>query len=277
MNPYEKFSDIADSENDFHTFLSMYLSYYRKLRKPHRRIHLCKNFGQMNATLCGVHHAYYDYILTLDDDLQHHPEEIPKIIDFIQGGSYDVVYGVCDSKKDTWIKKCGSRFHYLLYRKIFRKDSSVQLSTFRIFGPKCTRVLRKFNAPEPLLHPLTLRTTDRIGNVTIHHDFRRYGKSGYGFRALFERTWNIVLYYSSFLIRWAIVLGTTGVFMMSLCHVCFNRSLPIRLQGLWVTLTLVGGLVIGMLGVIALYLQKMVDKQIHNEINTIQSNLGTFD
>ena len=53
-------------------------------------IDLNKNFGQHNALLCGIRQAKYDLIVTMDDDLQNPPEEIPKLLEKIDGG-YDVV------------------------------------------------------------------------------------------------------------------------------------------------------------------------------------------
>ena len=53
-------------------------------------INLNKNFGQHNALLCGIRHAKYDFIVTMDDDLQNPPEEIPKLLEKIDRG-YDVV------------------------------------------------------------------------------------------------------------------------------------------------------------------------------------------
>ena len=53
---------------------------------------LMRNYGQHNATLCGVMHAQHEIIVTMDDDLQHHPEDIPALIAKLNEG-YDVVYG----------------------------------------------------------------------------------------------------------------------------------------------------------------------------------------
>lgn len=55
-------------------------------------INLMRNYGQHNALLCGVRASKYELIITMDDDLQNPPEEIPHLINKIKEG-YDVVYG----------------------------------------------------------------------------------------------------------------------------------------------------------------------------------------
>ena len=57
-----------------------------------RGLNLMRNYGQHNALLCGIRAAKYDVIVTMDDDLQHPPEEIPRLLEQLEHG-FDVVYG----------------------------------------------------------------------------------------------------------------------------------------------------------------------------------------
>ena len=57
-----------------------------------RGVHFMRNYGQHNAVLCGIRMARYDVTVTLDDDLQHPPEEIPKLLEKLTQDT-DVVYG----------------------------------------------------------------------------------------------------------------------------------------------------------------------------------------
>ena len=66
-----------------------------------RGINLMRNYGQHNALLCGVRAAQYEIIVTLDDDLQHPPEEIPKLLPPLARG-YDVVYGTPDRQQQPF-------------------------------------------------------------------------------------------------------------------------------------------------------------------------------
>jgi len=53
-----------------------------------RGIDLMRNYGQHNALLCGIRAANHEIVVTLDDDLQHPPEEIPKLVQKLAEG-YD--------------------------------------------------------------------------------------------------------------------------------------------------------------------------------------------
>ena len=57
-----------------------------------RGLNLMRNYGQHNALLCGIRAAKYEVVVTLDDDLQHPPEEIPRLLARLKEG-FDVVYG----------------------------------------------------------------------------------------------------------------------------------------------------------------------------------------
>ncbi len=66
-----------------------------------RGISLMRNYGQENATLCGILESRYEVIVTMDDDLQHCPEELPKLVSKLNEG-YDVVYAVPRRRHQSW-------------------------------------------------------------------------------------------------------------------------------------------------------------------------------
>ncbi len=61
-------------------------------------INLMRNYGQHNALLCGIRSARGEIIVTIDDDLQNPPEEIPKLLAKLAEG-YDVVYGTPEEEQ----------------------------------------------------------------------------------------------------------------------------------------------------------------------------------
>ena len=76
-----------------------------------RGIKLMRNYGQENATLCGIREARFDAIVTMDDDLQHNPAYLPQLIAKLNEG-YDVVYGVLPRSPSGLVEE-----HFLGYRK----------------------------------------------------------------------------------------------------------------------------------------------------------------
>jgi len=142
-------------------------------------VDLLKNAGQINALMCGFKQAQYPWALTIDDDLQHPPEEIPKMLSLMETGRYDVVFGIYDEKKDNWFKSLGSASHHFFYERLFRKPRQIKLSSFRVIASPLLERLRKIQGPLTLLHPILLEMTQAIGNVTVRHDPRGQGRSGY--------------------------------------------------------------------------------------------------
>ncbi|MDQ3112047.1 MAG: glycosyltransferase family 2 protein, partial [Bacteroidota bacterium] len=74
-----------------------------KLKSHHpdkiRGIQLSRNFGQHNALVCGFSFAQGDLVLTMDDDLQHPPSEIPKMLAAHYAKNADVIYGIYNTNK----------------------------------------------------------------------------------------------------------------------------------------------------------------------------------
>lgn len=66
------FVDDCSKDESFSIMMRIYDSFPKT-----KIIRLQSNYGQQNALLCGIRHAQGDYIITMDDDLQHPPEEIP--------------------------------------------------------------------------------------------------------------------------------------------------------------------------------------------------------
>ena len=92
-------------------------------------IQLMRNYGQHNALMCGFRHTRGQYIITIDDDLQNPPEEIPKILNAIQTGAYDLVYGTYAMKKRRQWRNAGSALVSAFYRLVF--NNSITISSFR--------------------------------------------------------------------------------------------------------------------------------------------------
>ena len=76
-----------------------------------RGVNLTRNYGQHNALLCGIRKARYETIVTMDDDLQNPPEEIPKLLEELDRGN-DVVYGVPESERHGLFRDLASPVSY---------------------------------------------------------------------------------------------------------------------------------------------------------------------
>ena len=73
-----------------------------------RGINMMRNYGQHNALLCGIRAAKCETIVTMDDDLQHPPEEIPQLLARLDEG-FDVVYGTPENERNGIMRAIASR------------------------------------------------------------------------------------------------------------------------------------------------------------------------
>ena len=80
----------------------------KKFPETVKLIRLSRNFGQHNALICGFEYAKGDFIITMDEDLQHAPEDIQILIEKQQEKDYDVVYGKYETRKHSGFRNLGS-------------------------------------------------------------------------------------------------------------------------------------------------------------------------
>lgn len=152
----------------------------KKLKKKNsdsvKIIRLAKNSGQHLAILCGLAHATNELIITMDDDLQHPPEEIPKLIDCMHTAPQDLIYGIGESHQSysrafsvkllKWLSKnmLGKYENWCSFR-LMKKNLCLQI---------CKHPGKFFN-----LDQAAYQQTDKIGFVEVNLAKRQKGKSGY--------------------------------------------------------------------------------------------------
>ena len=173
-------------------------------------LELTRNFGEHNALMAGLNYVTGDYCLMMDDDLQNSPKDAWKLIKEIRKG-YDVVYTFHETKRDSFFRKIGSNFNNKIANLILKKPKDLYLSSFKIINRLIIDEIIKFNAPDPYIDGIILRSTERIGKVKVGHFFRKHGQSGYTVSKLLLLWENMVLNYS------IIPLRIIGVFGITLC------------------------------------------------------------
>lgn len=164
---------------------------YEKMQMLHQNdprvkiVQMAKNFGQHPALLCGFHYATGDYVITMDDDLQHPPEEIPKLAAVIRERSdVDVIIAKYEGRKHNFIRRLGTRVSVYATSKMLHKDPNLEITSFRLMRKFIVDAILQMNVRLPQIGNLLVQTSNRIINVTVQHDERKYGKSGYTFRRL---------------------------------------------------------------------------------------------
>jgi dolichol-phosphate mannosyltransferase/undecaprenyl-phosphate 4-deoxy-4-formamido-L-arabinose transferase len=169
-----------------------------------------KNFGQQFAVLCGLEIAKGDYIITMDDDLQHPVEEIPRMIDMMINSNLDVILAVpkFHKRKHSLYKTIGKLILNKFERFALDVPKNLVKSSFRIIKKDIVEsVVRNFNA-SPAITALILQETKKIANITVEHRARKFGKSNYSFSKMVSLALNNFLHYSSFPLK---MLGIIGI------------------------------------------------------------------
>jgi undecaprenyl-phosphate 4-deoxy-4-formamido-L-arabinose transferase len=157
-------------------------------------VQLMRNYGQHNALMCGFRQARGNYIITMDDDLQHPPEEIPKLLAAIKQSDLDLVYGGYDRKQHRVTKNVASWVVNRFYRFVFQ--SPVTVTAFRILRSELLQTILPYSLNFTFVDGLLAWNTRRIGEVTVAHHPRATGRSGYRFGKLMTLALNLFTNFS---------------------------------------------------------------------------------
>ena len=160
-----------------------------------RGINLRRNYGQHNALLCGIRSAGCDIIVTMDDDLQHPPEEVPKLVAKLAEG-YDVVYGTPDHEQHGLWRNLASRVTKMALQSAMGAETARYVSAFRAFRTELRQAFAQYQSPFLSIDVLLTWGTGRFGVVQAHHEPRRLGRSNYTFRRLMIHALNMMTGFS---------------------------------------------------------------------------------
>ncbi len=169
-------------------------------------IRLMRNYGQHNATLCGVRAACHEVVVTMDDDLQHLPEEIPHLLTALEGGA-DVVYGIPRQRPHNWWRNGFSVFTKLALSSVMGIKTIRDIGSFRAFRTSLRRSFENFNSPEVILDVLLSWGTNHFATVPVEQAPRSNGASNYNFRKLAQVALMVLTGFSTMPLRLASFIG----------------------------------------------------------------------
>lgn len=171
-----------------------------------RGLRLARNYGQHNALLCGIRAARGTTVVTMDDDLQNPPEEIPKLLDKLAEGS-DVVYGFPTNASHGFLRDQASHITKLVLRSAMGVDSASKVSAFRAFRTRLREAFDSYRSPSVNIDVLLTWGTSRFAAVPVRQDARTIGDSGYTLRKLIAHAVNMMTGFSVLPLQIASVLG----------------------------------------------------------------------
>jgi undecaprenyl-phosphate 4-deoxy-4-formamido-L-arabinose transferase len=171
-----------------------------------RGINLMRNYGQHNALLCGIRAARFDTLVTMDDDLQHPPEEIPRLLAKF-GEGYDVVYGATKSGRQGLWREVASRITRWVLRRAMQVETARDVSPFRVIRAQACRAFMNYRSPFVSIDVLLSWGTSRFASVPVAQDVRRSGASNYTFFKLATHALTMMTGFSTWPLRLASIVG----------------------------------------------------------------------
>lgn len=229
-----------------------------------RGINLMRNYGQHNALLCGIRAARSEIIITMDDDLQHPPEEIPHLLGKLAEG-YDVVYGTPHALPHSLWRNLLSKFTKWGIASAMGIHGIRDINAFRAFRTDLRKSFDSYQSPNVLLDVLLSWGTTRFVAIKVNQSLRQAGSSNYTFAKLFNQAMLVVTGYSTAPLRMASMMGFVVMFFSVLLflYVVTQSFLVGTLPGfpfLASVISLFSGVQLFALGIIGEYLARIFNR-----------------
>jgi glycosyltransferase involved in cell wall biosynthesis len=171
-----------------------------------RGIRLMRNYGQHNALLAGIRSARFEKIVTMDDDLQHPPEELPKLLAKLAEG-FDVVYGAPEQEHHGLLRDLASVITKLALQSAMGAETARLVSAWRAFHTHLRDAFASYHSPFVSIDVLLTWGTTKFGSVRMRHDVRKVGKSNYTFGKLVRHALNMMTGFSVLPLQLASIIG----------------------------------------------------------------------
>lgn len=247
-------------------------------------INLMRNYGQHNALLCGIRAASRDVVITMDDDLQHPPEEIPILLKKLEEG-YDVVYGFPRKAPHSFWRNLASKLTKKILAFVMGIKTVREISAFRALRTYLRDAFVQYQSPGTILDVLLSWGTTRFTSVEVDENPREIGQSNYNFSKLIGQALLILTGYSTAPLRFASWLGFgftifgIGVFLQVLIVYFTAGSIP-GFPFLASIISLFSGTQLFAIGIIGEYLTHVFNRSMDRPpyvINTTTSNNKAAD
>ncbi|MGH8691140.1 MAG: glycosyltransferase family 2 protein [Burkholderiales bacterium] len=232
-----------------------------------RIIQFARNHGQQHATLCGLGYARGAQVVTIDDDLQSAPEEIPLLLARL-GEGHAAVIGRIAHKRHGWWRNLGTRANQYLAGSILGKPKDLYLSSFRALSRAAVDRIVRYKGAHPHISALLLKSVpaNAIVNVDVSHAPRPLGGSTYSLRKLLKTASFLLINHSyiplRFMVGWGFVLSVLSLVFAAYVVarvLFFGQSVP-GWPSLSVLISFLCGNILMALGIVGEYLGRLVEE-----------------
>jgi undecaprenyl-phosphate 4-deoxy-4-formamido-L-arabinose transferase len=223
-------------------------------------IQLATNHGQHTATAVGIGFSTAKLIATIDDDLQHDPFEIDKLITTLHSENADLVYGLYNKKKHSFLRNMGS---LLLKKILFQFDLDFNsVTSFRLMKSRLAKQFKESRSNVVFIDDYFKKYSIKQATCQVNHSDRCAGNSNYTYWELIKFSIKIILYHSSiplkFITRFGLLMAI--LFFFSGCYFIYNKmffDVPLGYTSLIVAIFFSTGMIMMSLGIIGEYIRKI--------------------
>lgn len=171
-----------------------------------RGVRMMRNYGQHAALLCGIRAAQHELTVTMDDDLQHPPEELPHLLVELERG-VDVVYGTPRSEQHGFWRDMASQITKLVLQRAMGAETARKVSALRVFRTELRSAFADYGGQFVSVDVLLTWATTRFAAVAVRHDPRASGTSNYTLRKLIVHALNMMTGFTVFPLQLASLTG----------------------------------------------------------------------
>ena len=249
------------------------------------RVHglrMSRNYGQHNALLAGIRHATGELVITLDDDLQHPPEEIPKLLSHF-AENFDVVYGPPEREQHGLLRDMASRITKFALQSSMGAETARKISAFRVFRTSLRDAFADYRSPSVNIDVLLTWGTTRFGICPVRHEARQYGESGYSARKLLAHAFNMITGFSTIPLKIASLIGLfftlfgMGILVFVIYRYFFTEGSVPGFPFLASIISIFSGAQLLALGIIGEYLGRMYQRSMERPTYSLRETTARSD
>ena len=172
---------------------------------------LSRNFGQHPATIAGIQHSSGDWVVTVDEDLQHDPALIPVLLHHACAKSLDVVYAMPESAvHQSVFRDMSSRLTKRFVAMLTKNPHIETFSSFRVMRGSVARAAAASCATETYFDVAVTWFTSRMDGMSLSLKDRRFiseKRSGYTFLGLVKHANRLLLTADNPIMRYGFLIG----------------------------------------------------------------------
>lgn len=228
---------------------------------------LARNVGQHNALLVGIRQCRNDTVITMDDDLQHDPQDIPKMLAKLEAGA-DLVYGVPEQTQQNFLRRLSSDVSKRMFESLLNMPNAADSSAFRAISANGKQALLAFSGGLVDIDAILSWGVRDVALVKINHQARLYGQSNYSYRKLFAHALKMIIAYSeapliiSFFVGVMVLLLSVGMITYYIAIALIEGTTVPGFTMLLCTILFFSGTQILMIGILSRYVGS-----IHSQVN----------